>query len=327
MKKVIIILLALVLSISVMGGCGVSQKSQKITLGAIPQDPRVEFYTIMVDGYNNGAKELGVDLTVQYSNNDVQEETRLTEGYIAQGFSGIIVNPIDSVAIQGPLQKAKKANIFMVLTDVEPEGDLGATSIVTSDNYSGGVAAGNMMKEMLKDGGEIIMTKFQFSSIAMDDRYQGFEDTIKDSNIKIVDTISQDGTREDTLAKISPMLTKYPNLKGIFCSQGDPAIGVLAAVDAAGLSDKIVILSYDVESEVAEAIKQGSAIKGGVTQFPYAMGVLAVRQIVKAIRGESYEKLIKLPVVPVTKDSVDLLQKDSVAFLKQYGNYDLSTKK
>ncbi|MBQ9942042.1 MAG: sugar ABC transporter substrate-binding protein [Christensenellaceae bacterium] len=324
MKRVLSLVLAVALCLIGIVGCG---GAETITIGAIPQDPSVEFYTLMVEGYEAGAKEMGVELDVQYSNNSVEEETRLTEAFISQGSSGVIVNPIDSVAIAGPIQKAKNADKHIVLTDVTPEDDPGATAIVTSDNYSGGYAAGEMMMEMIPEGGKIIMTKFKFSSIAMDDRYNGFQDAIKGSNLVIVDTIDVDGTREDTLAKITPMLTKYPDLAGIFCSQGDPAIGCLAAVDAANMSDQVTIISYDVESEVAEAIKQGSAIKGGVTQFPYVMGYEAVRQMVRAIRGEEYEKLIELPVVPVTKDNVQELIDDSAAFLKKYGGYDLEAGK
>jgi len=323
MKKGILIVLAILIGLIGFAGCG---GSETISIGAIPQDPSVEFYTVMVKGYEDGAKEMGVELTVQYSNNNVEEETRLTEAYISQGSDGVIVNPIDSVAIAGPIQKAKNSKKHIVLTDVTPEDDPGATAIVTSDNYAGGYAAGEMMIDMIGSG-KIIMTKFMYSSVAMDDRYQGFQDAIKDSGIEIVDTIDVNGTREDTLAKITPMLTKYSDLKGIFCSQGDPAIGCLAAVDAANRGSDITILSYDVESEVAQAIKQGTAIKGGVTQFPYVMGYEAVRQTVRAIRGEEYKKLIELPVVPVTQENVDELIEDSVAFLKTYGEYDLAAGK
>ena len=302
---------------------GVAPAEGSMSIGIIPQDPSVEFYTTMVKGYEDGAKEMGVALSVQYSKNNVAEEKRLTEAYVSQGSAGVIVNPIDSVAIAGPIQKAKAAGVPIVLTDVTPEDDPGATAIVTSDNYSGGKAAGEMMIEMIGSG-KVIMTRFKYSSVAMDDRYRGFEEAIEGSGVEIVDTIEVDGTREDTLAKITPMLTKHPDLKGIFCSQGDPAIGCLAAVDSANASDKVTILSYDVESEVAEAIRQGSAIRGGVTQFPYVMGYEAVRQTVRAIRGEEYEKLIELPVVPVTKDNVQELQEDSVSFLKKYGGYDLA---
>lgn len=307
-------------------GDGGEKKTGKMTIGVIPQDPSVEFYTKMVEGYEDGGKEVGADVTVQYSKNDVSEETRLTEAYISQGTSGVIVNPIDSVAIAGPIQKANDKKVPIVLTDVTPEEKLDCTAIVTSDNYAGGKAAGEMMIEMIGKG-KIVMTKFKYSSVAMDDRYNGFQDSIKGSGIEIVDTVEVDGTREDTLTKITPMLTKYTDLKGIFCSQGDPAIGCLAAVEAANRGDAVTIISYDVESEVAEAIKSGSAIKGGVTQFPYVMGYEAVRQIAKAINGGEVKELIELPVLPVTKDNVQELLDDPVKFLKSYGDYDLEKTK
>lgn len=298
----------------------------KITIGVIPQDPSVEFYTKMVEGYQDGGAEVGAEISVQYSKNDVSEETRLTEAYISQGASGVIINPIDSVAIAGPIQKALAQNVPIVLTDVTPEEELDCASIVTSDNYAGGKAAGEMMIDMIGQG-KIVMTKFKYSSIAMDDRYQGFEDALEGSNLDIVDTVEVDGTREDTLTKITPMLTKYPDLAGIFCSQGDPAIGCLAAVEAAKMEESVTIISYDVESEVAEAIKEGSAIRGGVTQFPYVMGYEAVRQMAKAIAGEPCEELIELPVIPVTQENVQELLDDSVEFLKNYGDYDLAAGK
>lgn len=337
MKKATALILVCIMLIACISGCASNgeqatgetptasgEQAANITIGVIPQDPSVEFYTKMVEGYQAGGEEMGVNIDVQYSNNNVEEETRLTEAFISQGNGGVIVNPIDSVAIAGPIQKAKDANVPIVLTDVTPEDDPGATAIVTSDNYAGGYAAGEMMIDALGGEGKIIMTKFKYSSVAMDDRYDGFQEAIAGSNIEIVDTIECDGTREDTLAKITPMLSKYPDLAGIFCSQGDPAIGCLSAVDTASMSEQVKIISYDVESEVAAAIKEGSAIVGGVTQFPYVMGYEAVRQIVRCLNGEEYETLIELPVLPVTQQNVQELIDDPVAFLKNYGDYDLA---
>jgi ribose transport system substrate-binding protein len=294
-----------------------------IKVGAMPADPKVAFFTRMAKGFRDAAKELGVQVDIQYPNRDIQEELRLTEAFIAAGMNGVIINTVDSKAVTGPLSKAKAAGVPMVAIDTVPDQLDLAVSTVTSDNYAGGVAAAKVMRKLLNDKGDVIMTEFQYRSIAMDDRYRGFRDGLKGSRIKIVDTLQQNGTREDTLAKISPMLAKYPNLKGIFCSQGDPAIGALAAVDASKKSNSIVIVSYDIEDEVAAAIKRGSAIKGGVTQFPYEMGWRAMAELVKAIKGETPEKLVKIPVLPVTRDNVDLLMKDSTAFLQRYGNFKI----
>ena len=57
-KKVGLVFLALVLCLSIVGCSG----TETISIGAIPQDPSVEFYTRMVEGYQDGAKEMGVEL-------------------------------------------------------------------------------------------------------------------------------------------------------------------------------------------------------------------------------------------------------------------------
>jgi len=322
MEKIIKLLLLTVVFLLVIGSC---VSAENIRIGGIAADPRVEFYTKVAEGMKDSADELGVEITIQYSNNDIQEELRLAEFFISQNCNGIAVSAIDSIAITGVLNAGKKAGIPIGTIDAEPE-ELDLSSVVViSDNYAGGFSAAKLMREFLNNEGNILMTEWLFNCKALDDRIRGFREGLKGSNIKIVGTIQQDGTREDTLAKITPLLAKFPDdLSGIFCSQGDPAMGALAAVKAAGREDEITILSYDVESEVAAAIKQGSALKAGVTQFPYELGRRTVAELVKLIKAdkrERSERLILVPVLPVVADNVDLLIESSVKFLDKYSNY------
>ncbi len=296
-----------------------------IKIGAMPADASVGFFQSVAEGMEAAGEAFGCQIDLQYTDRDLNKEQSLTDTYISQGYNGLVMNASDSSAITGCLTKAKEAGVPMVSVDTTPERTDLAASTVTSDNYSGGYAAGELMKELLPNGGDIIMTKLNFASVAMDERYKGFEDAIEGSNINIIDTIEQDGTREDTLKKISPMLTKYDSLVGIYCTQGDPALGALSAVDTAGLSDKITIVSYDVEDEVAKAIKSGTAIKGGVTQFPYAIGYLGVYQCLRAISGLEAEEIVKLPVLPITQDNIDEFSADNIAFLAKYGEVTLPT--
>jgi ribose transport system substrate-binding protein len=297
----------------------------KVKIGAVPADPSVGFFQTVGKGMEAAGKAFGCQIDLQYTNRDLTKELSLTDSYISQGFNGLVMNASDSAAITGCLEKAKKAGVPMVSVDTVPERTDLAASTVTSDNYKGGFAAGELMMKLLPEGGDVIMTKLNFASVAMDERYKGFEDAIKDSKIKIIDTVEQNGTREDTLTKIAPMLSKYGNLVGIYCTQGDPAIGALSAVNTAGLKDKIKIISYDVEDEVAKAIAGDTAIKGGVTQFPYAIGYLGVYQCLRAIAGLDTEEIVKLPVLEVTKDNVAEFSADSIAFLEKYGKIKLPT--
>lgn len=326
MKKIVASLLAIVMLVA-LGGCGepASGDLSSLKIGAMPADASVGFFQSVAEGMEAAGETFGVEIDLQYTDRDLNKEQSLTDTYISQGYDGLVMNASDSAAITGCLTKAKDAGIPMVSVDTTPERTDLAASTVTSDNYAGGYAAGELMKELLPEGGDIIMTKLEFSSVAMDERYQGFEDAIEGSGINIIDTVEQDGTREDTLNKISPMLTKYDSLVGIYCTQGDPALGALSAVDTAGLSDKITILSYDVEDEVAEAIKSGTAIKGGVTQFPYAIGYLGVYQCLRAIQGLETEEVMKLPVLPITQDNIDEFMEDDIAFLEANGGITLPT--
>lgn len=295
----------------------------KLKIAGMPADASVGFFQSVAKGMEAAGEAFGVQLDIQYTSRDLNKEQTLTDTYLAQGYDGLVMNCSDSSAITGCLQKAADAGVPFISVDTTPERTDLAAGTVTSDNYAGGYAAGKLMMELLPEGGDIIMTKLEFASVAMDQRYQGFEDAIEGSNINVVDYIEQDGTREDTLTKIAPMLTKYDTLVGIYCTQGDPAIGALSAVDTAGLSDKITIISYDVEDEVAEAIKNGTAIKGGVTQFPYAIGYFGVYECLRAIAGYEKVEVLALPVLPITQENVEEFAADNIAFFAKYGDITL----
>lgn len=325
MKKKMALVMAMVLAAAaVTTGCGAGKEDIKI--GAMPADSDISFFQQLAAGMEAAGEAYDVEVDIQYTGRSIEKELSLTETFISQGYSGMILETVDSSAITGCLQKAKESDIPMVAVDTVPDKTELAASTVTSDNYNGGFAAGELMKELLPDGGNVIMTKFNYSSVAMDDRYKGFEDAIEGSNITLVDSIEQDGTREDTVEKITPLLSKYDDIAGIFCSQGDPAIGCLSAVTTAGMEDSVTILSYDIEDEVAAAIEQGSAIKGGVTQFPYAMGYMSVVECLKAINGEDTEEIVPIPVLSVTGDNIKEFREDPTAFLEKYGDYKLPVK-
>ncbi len=324
MKKVLSVILTMALCACLFTGC--AKKEKEVKIGAMPADSNISFFQELAKGMQAAGEAYDVKVDIQYTGRDIEKELSLTQTFISQKYSGIILETVDSSAITGCLTKANDAKIPMVAVDTVPDKPELAASTVTSDNYNGGFAAGELMKQLLPDGGKVLMTKFNYSSVAMDDRYRGFEDAIKGSNLELIDTIEQDGTREDTLEKITPLLSKYSDLAGIFCSQGDPAIGCLSAVTTAGLQDQVSIISYDIEDEVAAAIEQGSAIKGGVTQFPYAMGYMSVVETLKAINGEDTEEMLAIPVLAVTKDNISEFKKDATAFLEKYGDFKLPTK-
>jgi ribose transport system substrate-binding protein len=295
----------------------------KYQFGASAYDPKIEFNVLIESGLKEMAQKYAVEINMVYTDLDAEKELQATERFIRMKKDALIINPLDSESVYPSLVKARQAKIPVAITDTAPndEGMKLVSVLVTSDNYDGGRKAGELLVKLLGGKGNVVMTEYEFRSAVMDQRYAGFLDALKGTGVKVVERVGVDGTRESALSKLTPILAKHPDLDGIFCSQGDPAIGALAAVEAAGRQKKIKIVSFDVESEVAQAIKRGSAIVAGVTQFPDEMGRRAVVELVNILKGKApSSKTIYLPVLPVTMDNIDLLIKDRKAFLAKYGS-------
>lgn len=299
-----------------------SGQKGKIKIGACPAASDVAFFVDLGKGFKAGAEKYGADVDVQYTERSIEREISLTDTYIAQGYNAVVMDTVDSAAVSGPAKKAADAGLLFACADTIPDEPNLMTISVSSDNERGGIECGKLMKKYLPQGGKIIMQTFDYSSRAMDGRYEGFKKEIEGSGLVIVEEVSCDGSREDFQNKITPILSKYPDLVGIYCSQGDPAMGALTAVEGAGLQDQIKIIAFDVDAEIGDKIRNGSAIVAGVAQFPYEIGMRTIYELVQAWEtGKVTHEVILLPILPVEKDTVDEFQKDSTAYLEKYSDY------
>jgi Periplasmic binding protein domain len=80
-------------------------------------------------------------------------------------------------------------------------------------------------------------------------------------------------------------------------------LGVVRAVQAAGATGKIMVVSVDGTPEAVDALKQG-LLTGTVAQYPDAMAYMAIETMVKKLNGETVPEKISSPIKLITKDNV-----------------------
>ena len=97
------------------------------------------------------------------------------------------------------------------------------------------------------------------------------------------------------------MLEGDPNLKAIFVANDDMA--VVRAVQAAGATGKIIVVSVDGTPDAIDALKQG-LLAGTVAQYPDAMAYMAIETLVKKLNGETVPEKLYSPIKLITKDNV-----------------------
>jgi ribose transport system substrate-binding protein len=252
------------------------------------------FYIQLATAMKAEAKDKKVDLEVSIANQDLSKQLADVEDFIVKGVSVIIISPVDSQGVLPAILKAEKAGIKVITVDV-PAAGVKVTSHIGTDNFTGGVKAGDLMAKLLNDKGDVAIIDYPTVQSVVN-RIDGFKKSISGHpDIKIV--AQQTGiTRAEALAAAQNMLQANPDITGIFGFGDDAALAASVAVKAAGLDDKVKVIGFDGMEEARKAVDTNPVMAGVIQQFPDQMGKLAVDTAVKVIAGETVPA--DQPIVP-----------------------------
>ncbi|GBU09767.1 sugar uptake ABC transporter periplasmic solute-binding protein precursor [Gammaproteobacteria bacterium] len=250
------------------------------------------FYVALGNAMKDKAAAEGVTINISIANQDLNKQVSDIEDFITKKVSAIILSPVDSKGVKSVILKAQKAGIPVFTVDIAASG-VEVSSHIATDNYSGGVLAGQLMGKVLDGKGEVAVITYPTIQSVID-RVEGFKKGIAQfPDIKIV--AMQPGiTRAEALVTSQNMLQANPNLAGIFGFGDDMALAAASAVKSAKKTTKVI--GFDGMEEARKAVDNDPLFVGVITQHPEKMGELAVEAAIKTIKGESVEK--NIPVIP-----------------------------
>jgi ribose transport system substrate-binding protein len=252
------------------------------------------FYIELANAMKAEAKAKNVALEVSIANQDLNKQLADVEDFIVKGVSVIVISPVDSQGVVAAIAKAEKAGIKVITVDV-PAAGAKVTSHIGTDNFTGGVKAGDLMAKEIGDKGNVAIIDYPTVQSVVN-RIEGFKKSIAGHpEIKIV--AQQTGiTRAEALAAAQNMLQANPDITGIFGFGDDAALAAAVAVKAAGLETQVKVIGFDGMEEARKAVDSNPVMIGVIQQFPDQMGKTAVDTAVKVIAGEDVPA--EQPIVP-----------------------------
>ncbi|MCU1473831.1 substrate-binding domain-containing protein [Amnibacterium sp.] len=221
----------------------------------------------------------------------------------------VVSIPTDPVATASAYKAAAAAGAKLVFMDNVPNGMTAGkdyVSDVSADNYGNGVVSAYEMVKALGGQGKIGAIFHQADFFVTKQRYQGFTDTIKKfPKIKIVATTGIAGPDFAGQAQVaaSAMLTKHPDLAGIWGVWDVPAEGIMAAARAAG-NQNLKIATEDLGTNVAIALAKNKLVVGLGAQRPFDQGVTEAKLGALALLGKSTPAYVAVPALPVDHSNV-----------------------
>ncbi len=283
-----------------------------LKIAVIPKGATHEFWKSIHAGALKAEAELK-DVQVEWKGplkeDDRTEQINVVENYIHPGTSGIVIAPLDNVALVRPIREATKAGIGVVVVDsgVNAEVCTDYASFIATDNYAGGTKGAQRLGELLGGKGKVLMMRYQEGSASTMQREQGFLDTLRSKfpEIQLVSSEQYGGaTVESAMAKAENLLNRYTELDGIFCPNETTTFGMLQAIQAAGMEGEVKFVGFDSSAKLIEALAE-KHIHGLVVQDPMSMGYLGVKTVVAYLRGEPVPSKIDTGSVVATPENMN----------------------
>lgn len=285
------------------------------------------FWDICKKGGEDAGKELGVQVEVLMPNGSTEQRKAL-EDLLSKGVDGMAVAAIDPDN-QADIFDEVAENALLITMDTDAPNSKRKV-YVGMDNYDAGWMCGELVKEAIPDGGEVILFIGRLEQDNAKRRRQGVIDCLmgreKDSSRydKPGEVVKGDkytvlATRTDLFDRnkakeyVEDELTKNPEVDamvGLFAY--NPPI-ILDVLKERGDVGKVKVIGFDEDENTLQAIKDGE-IHGTVVQDPYEYGNRSIKVLHALSTGDDSvipeSKFIDIPARQIRKDNVDSFWKD-----------------
>jgi ribose transport system substrate-binding protein len=263
-----------------------------------------------VAGLRSEFEKLGIEVVaVTDAGFSPDKQTSNIETMLAKQPDIIVSIPTDTTATAPAYKKAAAAGVKIVFMDLAAKGMVPGkdyVAIVSADNYRLGVVTANLMAKAIGGKGQVGMIYHGIDFPVNNERRAGAEAAFKNyPDIQIVEKKGIVGPdfAGDAQNVASAMLSKYPDLKGIWAIWDVPAEGVMAAARANGRLD-LAITAQDLGKIVALGLARNQLTVGVGAQVPFDQGVTEARVAAGALIGKQQPTFVSLGALPVTHENV-----------------------
>ncbi|MGG2196779.1 MULTISPECIES: substrate-binding domain-containing protein [Paenibacillus] len=261
-------------------------------------------------GLKSEFRKLGIEVVAE-TNANFKDTTQISDlQAIAGKKPNIVVSiPLNAQTTASAYKALANAGTKIVFMDQPAEGMLPGkdyVSVVSADSFGLGMNIADELAKAVGGKGEVSALYYAPNFYVTNQRYQGFVARLaaKYPDIKLVEVQGfQDPNRSQEVA--AALLTKYPNLKGMYASWDVPAMGAVAAARVAGKTPANFKISNDnLGNEVALDMAQNGFIAGIGSQRPFDQGVAEAKLAALAMIGQPTPAYVAVSSLAVNRKNL-----------------------
>lgn len=278
--------------------------NEDIEIAVVLKALNSDYWKIVQAGAMEAARELGVKVEVLGPNaeTDIAGQTSIMEDQIVKRVSALVVAPSQPSAAIATFDKADAEGIPVLLIDTDAGWDK-KKSFIGTGNLAGGEVGGEYIASRLRSGDRAVIIRGALGDATHDERVNGAKKAMEDAGITIAAVQPANSDRNMSMSVMENLLQSNPDVKAVFCSNDEMALGAIRALQQAGKQD-VVVVGFDASPDALKSIKAGE-MSGSVAQSPFNIGRLGVEAAVRLVKGEQIEDRIDTGTSMVTAENAE----------------------
>jgi ribose transport system substrate-binding protein len=306
MKKVLIIMIALLLAVSLTACGGSKSNSSSKTLAIMT--PYLSSVTTneMVESLKKQAADHGWKANVVDTKGDMGQLASRMEDVISNKTDAIVIVSTDPNQLKTQIQKASEKKIPVFGCDssyIE-----GMMMNATSDNTAMSKMVTEYLFKTMGDKGNAVVLTYRAHPGVLKRTVQLDEMLKQSPDIKKVteQQVQVPGPIENSRKQMESLLLANKDdgsITAVWAGWDEPAIGAAQAIEAAGRKN-IVVVGIDGNSQAVEMIKKGSPLIASVKQNFSGMAEIVAKQVDLVFQGKKVEGTeLYAPASLITKEN------------------------
>ena len=297
-------------SLAAFGLMGMHNAKAEDTIAVIVKATTSEYWQWVFKGAEAAGKQLGVKIDkLGTPKDDAAGQIAVLESAAGSKPVAIVISPTIFEALGDPIAAVSDAGIPVIVIDSGAKTDKYA-SFLTTNNEAGGKAAAEAMAACIKErtgkaAGKVGYITAMAGHESLDSRDKGFVEGVKAyPDLKVIGNRVANNEEAEGMSLTADMMTKDPDLVGIFADNAQMGTGAGASINEQKLGSKVCLVAFDSDAGEVEHLNDGS-IYALIIQDPYMMGFGGVWYGYAAAHGVRLPKNVDTGVGTVTKANMN----------------------
>lgn len=289
---------------------GMSEGAREKTIAVIPKGTANMWWATVSQGAAAAAREGRVKIlwTGPEMETDRERQIQAVNDVLVRRVDAVVLGPNDYNALARSVDAIAARGIPVIIID-SPVNTERYDAFAGTDNYQGGAAGARRLARAVGGRGRVILTHFVQNSASTEARARGFKETLAQEFPEMELAAEQYtlGTVEDARQRTTDMLTRHPDVVGVFAVNHPASVGAYKALQGAGVAGRVKYVGFDSDPVLLDGIVRGE-VEALIVQNPYEIGYRGVQLALDRLNGKPVARQNNVPSMEVDQANLETMK-------------------